>query len=102
MTENEPKKVVIALSDYLKSKPELKQTKYSICKKYGMGNRTVSHWENQAPEVVEMLFRIVKEQPKTNILKALKDWQKPPYSLVFLRDFMTDFKVDFTELVKEQ
>ena len=100
MAENAEKKVVIALSDFLKEK-NISDTKYAICVKYGLQHATVANWEKKAPDVVEVLFKIVQENPKTNILKALKEWQKPPYALVLIRDLMIDYKCEFLDLVKE-
>jgi hypothetical protein len=101
MAENAEKKVVIALNDYLKSNPKIEETKYAIALKYGLNHTTIRHWNEKAPDVVDVLFRIVAENPKTNIAKALNEWKKPPQVLAFLRDFMRDYKAEFLDLVKE-
>lgn len=99
----ENKEVVIRLVDYLnENKEKVGMTFYAFCKKYGISRPNADYWKNKAPDVVKVLYLIKKETPEADILKALQQWQKPPFVLAFLRDFMTEYDVEFLELVKEQ
>lgn len=99
------KKVVIDLKPVLNdhglkdgSNP-LKLT--DVSKKYGISRQTFENWRKQAPDVVETLFYILKDNPKTDVFKALKGWQKPPYVLAFLKMFLEDYECGFLDVVKE-
>lgn len=98
------KTVVIDLKSFLKnySKEKGVVTRVTdVGNEFGLSRQTFVNWENTVPDVVSVLFYIVKENPKTNITKALNEWQKPPAVLVFIRDFMKKYKCSFTDIVKE-
>lgn len=99
------KKVVIDLKPVLNDhglkngKNPLKLTEVS--EKYGISRQTIENWRKESPDVVKTLFFILKENPKTDIFKALKCWQKPPHVLEFLKSFIEDYECGFLEVVKD-
>lgn len=98
------KKVVIDLKsflkDYSKKKGEVVRVT-DVGNEFGLSRQTFVNWEKTVPDVVSVLFYIVKENPETNIFKALCEWQKPPAVLVFIRDFMKKYECSFTDIIKE-
>ena len=98
-------KVVINIKDFLNEKskkesmPKVPVTK--VAENFGLTRVTLQNWERKAPESVEALFRIVKENKEADIEKALIKWQKPSAVLMFLRDFIKEYNCKFTDIVKE-
>ena len=98
------KKVVIDLKSFLKeySKEKGEVTRVTdVGNEFGLSKQTFVNWEKVAPDVVSVLFYIVKENPETDVFKALCEWQKPPAVLVFIREFMKDYDCKFMDIVKE-
>ena len=98
------KKVVIDVKSFLleHSKHTKETVRIStVADKFGLSKQTFVNWEKVAPDVVSVLFYIVKENPETDVFKALCEWQKPPAVLVFIREFMKDYDCKFMDIVKE-
>jgi len=99
------KKVVIDIKNFLFEKSKISDEVLTVSKigvDFGLTRQTLQNWNNEAPDVISVLFYIRKQTPKTDILKALIEWQKPPTVLVFIREFMLKYKCDFNDIVKEK
>ena len=98
------KKVVIdlrmALIVYSKGKDKVVRVS-DVCRKFGLSSQTFINWQKEAPDVVSVLFYIVKENPNADVFKALCEWQKPPTVLVFIRDFIKEYGCSFNDIVEE-
>jgi hypothetical protein len=70
-----------------------------LSKEHGVSTVTLSNWRNEAPDVVKGIYFAMEQQPEIDLLKVLSGWQKPPYVLAFIRDFMIQNECSFTELV---
>lgn len=71
------------------------------CEKYGVSRMTLNKWSKKAPDVVVGVFKAIEENPKSNVLKILKGWQKAPFVICFIRDFMIENNCKFTDIVKK-
>jgi hypothetical protein len=89
-------KVIIDVKSYA-VKNNLKMV--DLSKEHGVSTVTLSNWRNEAPDVVKGIYFAMEQQPEIDLLKVLNGWQKPPYVLAFIRDFMIQNKCSFTELV---
>ena len=96
--------VVIELRPFLiehAKKQKSKQQKITdVAEHFGFSRQTFSNWEKIAPDVVHTLFYILKDNPDADVFKALKNWQKPPAVLAFLRDFLAHYQCEFLDIVK--
>lgn len=98
------KKVVIDVKSFLfeHSKRTNETVRVSsVANEFGLSKQTFKNWENIAPDVVSVLFYIVKENTETDVFKALCEWQKPPAVLVFIREFIKTYECKFLDIVKE-